>query len=358
LAFMKSYHVGLSQRDEDVVKDLRSWKSVLKADPTEWLLGEDNPSVRCFTLLEVLDKSENDPQVKKSRKAIMQVGAVPKILSKQKSGGYWEVAEDFYVSKYEGTVWQLMVLAELGADPNEERVKRACEFVLEHSQDRESGGFSHRQGSDGGGAHDKVLPCLTGNMIWSLIRLGHLDDARVKRGIEWIARYQRFDDAVEKPAKGWPYDNHERCYGTHSCHMGVVKALKALAEIPADKRSESVKCTIEKGAGYLLKHHVHKRSHDLTHVSKTEWLHFGFPLMWNTDALEILDILTKLGYHDERMQEAIDLVVSKQDDLGRWKLERSFNGRLQVNIEQKGKPSKWVTLNALRVLKRFYIEPP
>lgn len=50
---------------------------------------------------------------------------------------------------------------------------------------------------------------------------------------------------------------------------------------------------------------------------------------------------------------AADLLLSKQDDLGKWRLERSFNGRLQVNIEQEGKPSKWVTLNALRVLKRF-----
>lgn len=340
-----------------MVRDLRGWKSVLKADPTEWLLGEDNPSVRCFTLIDVLDKSENDLDVEKSRKAIIQIGAVPKILSKQKSGGYWGVAENFYVKgKYRGTVWQLMVLAELGADPEEERVRHACEFILEHSQDPESGGFSHMHVSNRGGAHDKVLPCLTGNMVWSLIRLGYLKDVRVRKGIEWIVRYQRFDDGVEEAAKGWPYYKREKCWGRHSCHMGVVKTLKALAEIPAEERSENVKCTIEKGAEHILKHHVHKRSHDLTRVSKPEWLQFGFPLMWNTDALEILDILTKLGYHDERMQEAIDLVVSKQDDLGRWKLERSFNGRFQVNIEQEGQPSKWVTLNALRVLKRFYIK--
>jgi hypothetical protein len=54
------------------------------------------------------------------------------------------------------------------------------------------------------------------------------------------------------------------------------------------------------------------------------------------------------------MREAVDLVVSKQDDQGRWKLERTFNGRFQVNIEQKGKPSKWITLNALKALKWFY----
>jgi hypothetical protein len=47
-------------------------------------------------------------------------------------------------------------------------------------------------------------------------------------------------------------------------------------------------------------------------------------------------------------------VISKQDDRGRWKLERTFNGRFQTNIEQKDRTSKWITLNALRVLKNFY----
>jgi len=76
--------------------------------------------------------------------------------------------------------------------------------------------------------------------------------------------------------------------------------------------------------------------------------------MWNTDVLEILGILTKLGYKDKRMQEAVDLVISKQDNQGRWILENTFNGRFQVNIENRGKPSKWITSNALRVLKRLY----
>jgi hypothetical protein len=76
--------------------------------------------------------------------------------------------------------------------------------------------------------------------------------------------------------------------------------------------------------------------------------------MYNTDVLEILGILTGVGYRDEGMQEAIDLVLAKQDEQGRWLLENTYNGRFQVNIEQKGKPSKWVSLNALRVLRKFY----
>lgn len=336
-------------------KGMSDWKSMLKENPAGWLLEKNNPSVRYFTLTELLEKPENDPEVVETKTEIMNIGVVPKILAKQSNQGHWETPERFYTAKYKGTVWQLIILAELGADGRDERVKKACEFILENSQDHESGGFSvWLSARTGGGRHSGVIPCLTGNMVWSLIRLGYLEDPRVERGINWITTYQRFDDGIEHRPKGWPYDKATSCFGKHSCHMGVVKALKALAAIPADKRSGDVKDTIETGAEYLLIHHIHKRSHDLNRVSKPSWLRFGFPLMYQTDALEILGILTKLGYRDERMQEAVDLVISKQDDHGRWSLERTFNGRFQTNIEQKGKTSKWITLNSLKVLKSFY----
>jgi hypothetical protein len=331
------------------------WKSVLKADPVDWLLEKDNPSVRYFTLSHILNKPQNSSEVQAAKKEIMLAGVVPKILAKQNDAGYWEAPEKFYTAKYKGTVWQLIILAEFAADGQDERVKKACEFILENSQDRKSGGFSAWLSVKvGGGRYSGVLPCLTGNMVWSLIRLGFLDDQRVKRGIDWIAKYQRFDDGEAYPPKIWPYEKATSCFGKHSCHMGVVKALKALAEIPDEKRSAAVVDTIERGAEYLLKHHIYKRSHNLNKVSKPGWLRLGFPLMYQTDVLEILGILTSLGCKDPRMQEAVDLVVSKQDEKGRWKLENTFNGRFQTSIEQKGNSSKWVTLNALKALKNFY----
>jgi hypothetical protein len=54
------------------------------------------------------------------------------------------------------------------------------------------------------------------------------------------------------------------------------------------------------------------------------------------------------------MQEAVDLVVSRQNEAGRWPLEKSFNGRMLVRIGNKAQPGKWITLKALRVLKRYY----
>jgi len=332
-----------------------NWTTYLRGDPTDWLLEPDHPSVRYLALTEILGVPVDDPQATAAKAAIMEAGVVPQILAKQAEGGFWDRSERYYDAKYTGTVWQLIVLAEHLADGEDSRVRTACEFLLKHAQDLESGGFSvHHSATQGGGRHSEVIPCLTGNVVWSLIRLGFGADPRVRRGIDWIATYQRFDDAIAEPPQGWPYERSEYCWGRHTCHMGVVKALKALAEIPPRERSPSVERSIAEGAEFILNHHVHKRSHDLTKVSKPGWLRFGFPLMYQTDILEILGILTRLGCKDERMQEALDIVVSKQDASGRWALANTFNGRFQVDVEEKGKPSKWVTLNALRVLKRAY----
>lgn len=334
---------------------MSDYSSYLKGDPTDWLLEPDNPSVRYLTLTELLGTPPEDVQAQAAKAAVMTTGVVPQILARQAEGGYWDKAEALYTAKYRGTVWQLLILAEHLADGQDARIQKACEFLLAHSQDLESGGFAmHRAVKTGGGRHSEVLPCLTGNMVWALLRLGYGNDPQVQRGITWITRYQRFDDGIPDPPQGWPYDKFEVCFGRHSCHMGVVKALKALAEIPPTLRSGDVERSLAEGAEFILKHHIYKRSHTLTQVSKPGWLRFGFPLMYQTDALEILGLLTRLGFRDERMQEAVDVVIAKQDASGRWALASTFNGQFQVDVEEKGKPSKWITLNALRALKGYY----
>lgn len=329
-----------------------SWKDLLRKDPTAWLLEQVNPSVRYFTLIDICEEKLKSSDVREARQAIMASGVVPRILSKQREGGFWGKAEDFYIrAKYQGTVWQLIILAELGASKDDPRIQAACEFVLRMSQDRASGGFAYRGSSKGGGFHSAVLPCLTGNMVWSLIRLGYMDDPRVQKGVGWISSFQRFDDGEGEKPKSWPYDKLDACWGSHTCHLGVVKALKAFAEIPETKRDKKIKLVIEKGSEYLLHHHLIKRSHNLERVAKPKWLKLGFPWMWDTDVLEMLLILTKLGIQDKRMREGIELIHSKQGQDGRWALQETYNGRFQVNIERKNKPSKWVTLNAIKVLK-------
>jgi hypothetical protein len=74
-------------------------------------------------------------------------------------------------------------------------------------------------------------------------------------------------------------------------------------------------------------------------------------MMYQTDVLEILDILTSLGIRDDRMVEAVDAVRAKQGGDGQWRLENTYE--LLLPVEEKGKPGKWVTLRAMRVLKRW-----
>ena len=331
-----------------------SWIDLLRADPRDWLLDEENPSVRYFGLRDILDLPENDTEVGKAKRRFMEEGDVPRILAEQKAGGFWETEADFYVrTKYRGTVWQLIILAEMGADGSDPRIKKACQFILDWSQDRESGGFSFQGSRSGGGYHSGVIPCLTGNMVWSLIRFGWGGDPRVEAGIRWVAEFQRTDDGETEPPAAWPYTRFESCWGRHTCTPGLVKALKAVSEIPVDKRTPEVEGLISRGTEFLLMHRLFKRSHDLDRVAKPKWTRFGFPTMWGTDALEMARILLRLGISDGRMQEAVGLIVSKQDDQGRWPLEHTDNGRFRFNIERKGRPSRWVTLHALQALKGY-----
>jgi hypothetical protein len=334
---------------------MSGFMQMLKADPSDWLLEKDNPSARYFALRDLLDLPEDAPEVRDAQQEIMRGGFVREILERQSTSEYIKGYPSFYSFKYKGLVWQLITLAELGA-VCDEQIKEQCKYLFANSQELTDGGFSASTAiKTGGGRISEVIPCLTGNMVWCLINFGYLDDPRLHKGIEWLCRFMRFNDGVESDPQVPPYNHYEMCWGKHTCHMGVVKALKAMSAVPEAKRTPEIKALIEKASEFILIHHVHKQSHNLSKTSKPGWLKFGYPLMYQTDALEILDILTSLGIKDSRMDEAIALVLSKQNESGRWLIENTYNTPL-VPLERKGTESKLVTLRAMRVLKRYFSE--
>lgn len=320
----------------------------------EWLLEEKDPSVRFMTLTTWLGLALDAEEVVKARGAVMASGPVRELLAQQNEDGSWGEANRFYRDKYHGAVWSLLLLAELGADPKDPGVRRACEFVLAVSQELEEGGFSYdRSAKTGHGLYSGVVPCLTGNMVYALIKLGYLEDPRVQHAIDWICRYQRTDDAEGAPPKGKPYERYDMCWGSHSCHMGVAKTFKALAAIPEHRRNESVQRQLAAMQEYFLKHHLYKKSHDLTQIARPGWLRPGFPLMYQTDMFELLGLFADLHVYDPRLSDGIQILKEKQMADGLWKLENSFNGKMRVTVEKKGKPSKWLTLRAYRILRAF-----
>lgn len=323
------------------------------SDTLNWLLEPDDPSVRYFALTDLLGLGDSEPEIRQAKLAIMQHGMVPQILRKMGEPSYFETLNQFYTAKYKGLVWQLILLAELGAEADEQ-IKGQCEYILEHAQEPADGGFAmNAAAKTGGGRISEVIPCLTGNLVWSLIRFGYWEDPRLQKAVDWLTKYSRLNDGVENDPQIPPYSRYETCWGKHTCYMGVVKTLKAFSAIPESNRSRQVKDTIDQAAEFLLIHHIYKRSHDLARVSKPGWTKFGFPLMYQTDVLEILDILSSLNIADSRMDEALDLVCSKRDEHGRWIAENLYCGdKLLIPFGEKGAPSKWLTLRAMRVLKR------
>jgi hypothetical protein len=125
--------------------------------------------------------------------------------------------------------------------------------------------------------------------------------------------------------------------------------------MPESDHSAKVKGAIERGAEFLLMHRLYMADHHRFRVINRQWLRFGFPWFYGYDTLRGLSVLTKLGYiNDDRMVDAVKLLIQKKQPDGRWLLEASPTGRMQTNIEPVGKPSKWITLNALRVLTRLH----
>jgi len=93
------------------------WIGLLRGDPLDWLLASDTPAVRHLALQWLLDMPADDAAVRTAQRAAMRTNPIAAILHAQHPEGYWEKPGPGYATKYRGTVWQLMFLDQLGADP-------------------------------------------------------------------------------------------------------------------------------------------------------------------------------------------------------------------------------------------------
>ena len=327
-----------------------TWLHRVNGDSLSWLLEHDrkNPAIRYFALRELLDQPADDAEVMEAQAAIMTSGSVPAILNAQHADGYWQVAGGGY-EKYRGSVWQIMLLAELGANPEDERVQRGCEYVLSHSI-ASTGGFAAGRTPYPSG----VIHCLNGNMLHALIRLGWLDDPRVQQALDWQTRSITGEGEIQYYQSGTSGPDFSCAVNDKlPCGWGATKAMKALITVPLERRTPAILRALERGAQFLLSFNLAQANYPYKNKVSAAWFKLGFPLSYWSDVLETLGVLAALGFgSDARLAGAQRWLLDKQDAQGRWMLENTLNGRMWRSIEVKGKPSKWVTLRALRVLKR------
>ena len=322
------------------------------AGSLRWLLEPSNPSVRFWALRDLEGKDEGDSDVAESKESIMQSLPVKMILGAQSPEGHWVNPENMYLPKYKATTHSLLILAELGAERTP-AIERGIEHMFRFQRDLGHFLINLPKGKRGRASRVTDGCCLDANILLYLNHFGCLGDSRTQHLVDFL-----IEDHDMKNA-GWrcrAYPINPNGVFPVNCYMGAVKTLRGLATIPEEQRRPEVRSIIDREVENVLENGIFRylKTPDGKRKDKAGWKRFGFPLFYQSDALEVLDTLTSLGIRDERMQESVDLVQSLKNADDRWILKNSFNGKMWSDIEVKGQPSKWITLRAMRVLKHYH----
>ena len=313
-----------------------SWLEVLRGDPIPWLLEPENPCVRTWTLLDLLDRLADDVEVRASQAAIRSFPPVAALLAARKRDGYW-VKRDYYLPKNCGTFWVLSVLADLGLTAEDEGVRRGCDFLFTHQ--REHGGICRRRRVRGRGMvwDERPGPCTHARIVRFLIQFGYGDDPRTRAAMDWLLATQRGD--------GMWLCRHARGHGCLRATHDVLRAAALDPEAaahPAVARAAEVVCDLLM-VRRMGRYHVG----DLWTI--LEYPYFGYGV------ISALDALGRLGYTLEhpKVGAAMEVLLSRQLPSGAWPLDQSAP-RPPFDVGQPGESNKWLTLDALRVVKLLH----
>ncbi len=338
-----------------------------------WLLASRDPSVRYFTLIELLELPRDAPEVVAARARIPKGPRVRALLAGQRAAK--RAASDSLAThkggfgvhpykKWDGAHWRLVSLVELGigaeADatpsarrPNGaslqetiagKRVRRAAEQVLAWLT-----GETHRSRIRTIDGRTRRCASQEGNALAVCSRLGLACDARVQYLARSLVEWQW-------PDGGWNCDRkpgaaHSSFYESLAPLWGLIEYLR----VTGDRASLHA---VERAAEFFLRHRLF-RSETTGEVINPEWLKLHYPLYWHYDVLQALVILSRLdALGDARTCEAVDIVESKRQADGCWRAEGYYWQRLgrrtsNVDVADWGRrgPNEFITLNALRVLK-------
>jgi hypothetical protein len=308
-----------------------------------WLLDSD-PSIRWQVMRDVLGVPETQYQAERARVETEGWGA--RLLSCEDEDGQWAGGAffpggfDFKEWKEVGqpwtaTVFSLSQLREFGLDPASERARRAVELVGANSR------WDHAREPYWEG---EVEECINGRVVADGAYFG-VDVSRLAGRLAG----ERMDDG------GW---NCERANGSvRSSFASTINVLEGLLEYEkATGGTAESKDARRSGEEYLLQRHLFRRL-STGEPADEQFLSFVHPTRWRYDVLRALDYFRAAAAltgaaPDRRLGEAVEHVRSRRLADGRWLLDISLPGRVWFDVDDgEGKPSAWVTLRAMRVLR-------
>ena len=309
----------------------------------DWLLDSD-PAIRWQVLRDLADAPAEIVASERARVATEGWGA--QVLSRQGDDGQWEGGALFPAQRAESgdhvqpkgqpwtaTAYSLVLLHEFGVDPRCAQVRRAVAEVREHCRWEHDGQpfFS-----------GEVEPCINGMVV----ALGAYFEQDVNGVVARLVGEQLGDG-------GW---NCEAENGSvRSSFHTTIRVLEGLlAHERATGGSAEAIAARRGGEEYLLERRLFRRKSSGA-VADPAWLQLSFPTRWHYDVLRALEYFRAAGGPpDSRVHEAIEVLRSKQQPDGSWLLENTHPGAVQFALEDgDGRPSRWNTLRALRVLRWY-----
>jgi hypothetical protein len=250
--------------------------------------------------------------------------------------GYFEAggkSDDHDGQPWNATAYSLLMLRDLGVDPRHDEVRRAVALVRDHCL------WEHDLQPFFSG---EVEPCINGMVVV----LGVYFDQDVEGVVARLLAEQLEDG-------GW---NCEAENGSvRSSFHTTIRVLEGLlAHERATGGSAESTAARRRGEEYLLERRLFRRK-STGEVVDPAWLQFSFPTRWHHDVLRGLEYFRDAGDPpDRRLDEAIHLLRSKQQPDGTWLLENTHPGKVHFTLgEVDGRPSRWNTLRALRVLNWY-----
>ena len=306
------------------------------------LLLDSDPAIRWQVMRDLPGASRK--QVAAERAGVAREGWGARLLGLQDEDGQWAGGACFpspsiYQSvKDQGQPWistlpTLQLLYDFGVDPSSDRVRRAVALVRDNCRWEHAGQpfFS-----------GEVEPCINGRTVALGTYFGQDVDGIVARLIG-----EQLEDG------GW---NCEAERGSvRSSFASTINVLEGLLvyERATGGFPESIAAR-RRGEEYLLQRKLFRRK-STGEVVNPAWLQFSFPTRWHYDVLRALEYFRSTGdVPDSRMDEAMDLLRSKRQPNGTWLLENTHPGKVHFALEDgDGRPSRWNTLRALRVLRWY-----
>lgn len=314
----------------------------------EWLLDSD-PAIRWQVLEDLADAPAEQVASERARVATEGLGA--RLLAQQGADGTWGGAA--WNRGWTSTMHVLMLLRDFGLDPGSDEAHRAVDLVGERVSWR---GVGPPECDDNPFFAGELEPCINGQ----LAAVGAYFGQHVRGIVDRLLGEQL-------PDGGWNCDavngSTRSSFNTTIC---VLEALQAYEQRFGG--SSEVTAARLRGQEYLLERRLFRRRSTGATIDydrkvgpggaggQPAWTRFAFPTWWHYDVLRGLEYLRSAGVApDERVDEAIELVASKRDGDGRWPLEVRYAGDMPVEIDDGvGRPSRWITLRALRVM-RWYV---